>query len=225
VPCDAPDARGWEEARADAESPQTNAAVACGAGATELLAAPTLNGPWTNSTAFGPSATGFPFSVDNPAPYLLRDGSIAVMFRSYQPYHSTIGVARAPDWRGPWTLPSAPIFDGLAEDPTVWYSATTDSYHALFHSLGACADVGCHAFSVDGLNWTLSPTPAYGFTVAFSDGTNTTFARRERPQLVLDPVTNAPTHLINGVQPPSKDQPKGGRGDLSYTLIAPLQRG
>ncbi len=145
------------------------------------------------------------------------------MFRSYQPYHSTIGIARAASWRGPWTLPSEPIFAGLAEDPFVWWQPATASFHALFHSLGACADVGCHAFSRDGDAWTLSPTPAYGFNVAFADGSNTTFSRRERPQLVLDPATGAATHLINGVMPPHALQPSGGRGDASYSIIVPLR--
>ena len=220
VPCDSADALGWAEAHATAPPPLPKR---CGGEFTEVLAARALDGPWVNSTAFGPAASGFPFSVDNPAPLFFTNGSVAVMFRSYQPYHSTIGIARADDWRGPWTLPAAPIFEGLAEDPFLWFQHATASYHALFHSLGACADVGCHAYSRDGVSWTLSPTPAYGFAVAFDDGTNTTFTRRERPHLLLDPTTGAATHLINGVQPPRSLQPGGGRGDASYTLVAPLR--
>ena len=149
------------------------------------------------------------------------------MFRSYAAYNSTIGIARAPSWRGPWTLPTAPIFYGHAEDPAWWFSNATQSFHALFHGLGACgagaAGIGCHAVSRDGRAWTLSPTPAYSLDVAFDDGSNVTFSRRERPQLIFDPATGAPTHLINGVQPPAALQPPGGRGDFSYTLVAPLR--
>jgi hypothetical protein len=145
------------------------------------------------------------------------------MFRSYAPYNSTIGLARAPSWRGPWTLPAAPAFAGHAEDPFVWFQPATSSFHALFHSLGACADAGCHAFSADGAAWTLSATPAYGFAAAFDDGSSVAFSRRERPQLILDPATGAPTHLINGVQPPAALQPRGGRGDASYSFVAPLR--
>jgi hypothetical protein len=232
VSCDSADARGWAEARADARGAAAAAAAAapspapprdCGGAFTELLSSPTLDGPWTFQTAFGPAASGFPASVDNPAPFFFPNGSVAVMFRAYLPFNSTIGIARADSWRGPWTLPTAPIFAGHAEDPFVWFQPATASWHALFHSLGACADVGCHAFSRDGAAWTLSPTPAYGLNVSFADGSRTAFTRRERPQLVLDPDSGAPTHLINGVQPPRALQPAGGRGDASYSLIAPLR--
>ena len=121
------------------------------------------------------------------------------MFRSYEAFNSTIGIARAPSWRGPWTLPTEPIFYGHAEDPTWWFSNATRSYHALFHNMGGCSAVGCHAFSRDSFAWMLSPTPAYTYAVAFNDGRNTTFSRRERPQLVFDPAAGRPLALMNGV--------------------------
>lgn len=250
VPCASAAATGWVQERVKgglealeraAEEPPLGQAAArlrvlsdaptCGGSFTELLSAASFDGPWVFETAFGPAADGtqWPFSVDNPAPLFLSDGSIGVMFRSYAAYNSTIGIAHAPSWRGPWTLPTAPIFYGHAEDPTWWYSSATRSYHALFHGLGACgtgaAGVGCHAFSRDGVAWTLSPTPAYSLDVKFDDGSHITFARRERPQLLFDPVTGEPTHLVNGVQPPGPLQPTGGRGDASYTLVVPLRVG
>jgi hypothetical protein len=149
------------------------------------------------------------------------------MFRSYTrasaEYHSSIGIVRAGDWRGPWTLPTEPIFKGLEEDPFLWYSAATDSYHALFHDMGGCSNVGCHAFSRDSFTWTLSSTPAYNYSISFTDGTQTTFSRRERPQLVFDPETGAPTHLINGVQLPRSAQPANSQGDYTYSVIVPLR--
>ena len=244
VPCASAAAAGWAESRegAGSEAPTRaassadalfgndagSAAPTCGGSFTEILSAPSFAGPWAFETAFGPAANGtaWPFSVDNPAPLLLADGSIAVMFRSYAAYNSTIGIARAPSWRGPWTLPTAPIFYGHAEDPTWWFQSATSSFHALFHGLGACgvgaAGVGCHAFSADGVSWTLSSTPAYSLNVAFDDGTNTTFSRRERPQVLLD-ARGAPTHLVTAVQLPAAEQPRGGRGDASYTLVVPLR--
>ena len=224
VPCSSSEAGGWTEAKGGggAAAPRT-----CGGEFTEVLAAPTLEGPWAFSTAFGPSQASppsFPFSVDNPSPYFFPNGSVMVMFRSYQPYHSQIGIARAPHWRGPWTLPSQPIFPGLAEDPFLWYQPGTRSFHALLHSLGGCNGVGCHAFSADGWQWTLSSEAAYNFSVRFDDGSNQTFARRERPQLILDPATGAATHLINGVQLPHALQPPGGQGDKSYSIVVPLRQ-
>ena len=228
VPCASPDAGGWsvDAARRGAEE-----SAECGIQYTELLSAPTLDGPWTFETAFGPNATGdhpfFPASVDNPAPLFWPNGSVGVMFRSYTrasaEFHSSIGIARAPDWRGPWTLPTEPIFKGLEEDPFWWYQPSTKSFHALFHDMGGCSNVGCHAFSSDGLSWTLSTTPAYDYSVSFADGATTTFSRRERPQLVFDPDTGAPTHLINGVQLPRAEQPAHSQGDLTYSIIVPLR--
>lgn len=224
VPCASAAAAGWTEEHDDTSS----AAPTCGGSFTEVLSAPTFQGPWAFETAFGPAASGteWPFSVDNPAPLLLADGSIAVMFRSYAANNSTIGIARAPSWKGPWTLPTAPIFYGHAEDPTWWFQSATESFHALFHGLGACgvgaAGIGCHAYSADGSSWTLSPTPAYSLNVVFDDGTNTTFSRRERPQILID-AAGMPTHLVTGVQLPATEQPRGGRGDASYTLVVPLR--
>jgi hypothetical protein len=231
VPCASASAAGWSEAKGQVEGSAAPAAAAprtCGGEFTELLTAPSLQGPWAFATAFGPNASGgWPFTVDNPSPLLLPNGSALVMFRSYAPYDSLIGLARAASWRGPWQLPSAPLFpDSRAEDPYLWYQPATASYHALFHSLGACGSapgLGCHAFSRDSWAWTMSPTPAYNASVAFEGGSSTVFGRRERPQLILDPATGAALALISGVQPPRELQPPGGQGDMSYSLVAPLR--
>jgi len=234
VPCASADAGGWSvepAAREGADEPAAREGADCGISYTELLSAPSLDGPWSFETAFQPNASGnhpfFPASVDNPAPFFYPNGSVGVMFRSYTrasaEFHSVIGIARADDWRGPWTLPTEPIFAGLEEDPFWFYQPATNSYHALFHSMGGCSNVGCHAFSRDSITWTLSTTPAYNFTISFTDGTKTTFSRRERPQLVFDPETGAPTHLINGIQLPRADQPANSQGDYTYSVIVPLR--
>ena len=62
--------------------------------------------------------------------------------------------------------------------------------------------------------------PGHRFNIAFDDGSSVTMRRRERPQLVFDPITGAPTHLINGVQPP---QSKGGQNDQTYSIVVPLK--
>jgi hypothetical protein len=75
--------------------------------------------------------------------------------------------------------------------------------------------VGLHAWSHDGLNWTLAkPDAAYGYTVQWDDGTNTTFAERERPVLLFDD-NGKPTHLINGVRAPN---PPNATHSSTYTL-------
>ena len=80
-------------------------------------------------------------------------------------YHSVIGMARAESWKGPYTIDPAPLFPQFVEDPFLWYQPETDSYHALFHTQGGCADAGCHAYSPDGYHWNLTVTPAYGYMV------------------------------------------------------------
>ncbi len=64
---------------------------------------------------------------------------------------------------------------------------------------------GGHAFAPrdDPTNWTVSPLPAYNFTVTWVNGTVGSVARRERPQLLLHPTTLVPLVLYNGVQPDS----------------------
>lgn len=230
VPCNSSASLGWASApvtaRPEPAAPGTN----CGISYTELLTASSPDGPWTFQTAFGPNNTVnpyFPVSVDNPAPLYFPNGSIGVMFRSYTresaQFHSSIGIARADDWRGPWTLPTEPIFAGLEEDP-FWWKDAAGNFHGLYHDMGGCSNVGCHAFSRDGWNWTLSATPAYDFSVTFTDGSTTVFSRRERPQLVFDPVTGVPTHLINGVQLPRAQQPSGpNQHDYTYSIIVPLR--
>ena len=77
--------------------------------------------------------------------------------------------------------------------------------------------MGVHAFSTDGLNWTMSTSITYNTSVRFADGSLLTYKRRERPHvLVRDGV---PTHLYNGVLESGQ---KSGKKDRSYTLVAKL---
>ena len=96
--------------------------------------------------------------------------------------------------------------------------------HALLHGLGACGagGVGCHAYSQNGWQWTVASQPAYNLSVAFDDGSSVTFARRERPQLIVDEAGRV-THLINGVQLPHALQPQSGQRDASYSIAVPLR--
>ena len=48
---------------------------------------------------------------------------------------------------------------------------------------------GRHAWSRDGISWSEPRVGAYNTTVLFTDGTNMTCSRRERPQMILDPET------------------------------------
>ena len=85
-------------------------------------------------------------------------------------------------------------------------------------SLSWLLPVGRHAWSLDGITWAYSPYPAWGSEVKFTDGTRASFARRERPHLILDTEGN-PMHLVSGVQP------GGVTADYSYTLVQPTTHG
>jgi hypothetical protein len=79
-----------------------------------------------------------------------------------------------------------------AQDPFLWRDPQ-GSFHSVFHCRnwyeGSPSDAGGHAFSADGIHWTLASEPAWNTTVFHTDGSNTTFFHRERPQVFIDPAT------------------------------------
>ena len=94
-------------------------------------------------------------------------------------------------------------------------------YHALFHNeipdkyLGF---VGAHAYSMDGYNWTYAGY-AFGNDVMYTDQTNQTFSRRERPHLIFSDI-----FLCSAVGLTSGVQYGGGTyGDAVYSIIQPVQ--
>jgi hypothetical protein len=200
------------------------AAAVCDDYGTNVLSGPSPTGPWTAATVISPapSPTGFPRSADNPSALILPNGTTWVMFRSYNKtgkYHSVIGMARAPHWSGPYTLDPAPLFPQWMEDPFLFHQPETDSFHALFHTMGGCPEVGCHAFSKDGFSWRVSPGGAYNFSVQLDNGATVQLKRRERPQLVVDPRSGRPTHLLNGAEAAQHD---GGQEDKTFSIAVPL---
>ena len=60
------------------------------------------------------------------------------------------------------------------------------------------------------------PSHAYGPEFAWTNGSVTKFASRERPQVVLDAATGWPTHLSNGVI-------TTGWSGRSFTVVAPIK--
>jgi len=189
--------------------------------AVRVLSATSLDGPWTDNYLFSPpSGQEWPKSTDNPSAYFFPNGSVMIMFRSWFMLNATtpqswIGVATANNWTGPYHVPSAPIFTVNQEDPYLWRNKN-GYFHALYHTQVA-GPAGRHAYSLDGVNWTLSATPAYNTTIQFEDGTSWTYQRRERPQLHFDPVSGLPSVLYNGVQPNAYDR--------TYTMATPIFTG
>lgn len=168
----------------------------------------------------------FPYETDNPSPLVFPNGTTWVMFRSWNPPGNTttpIGIARSDSatWNTTYTLPTAPVPQGYTnstapiyvplEDPFMWFDTESGTYHALFHNMGGCGEVGCHAFSEDGFSWFMARTCPYTSLVQFQDGSSITYARRERPHLVFNKL-GQPAFLSNGVQ-------ETWENDHSYTLV------
>ena len=121
-------------------------------------------------------------------------------------------VSTAPGWRGPYSNPKT-LFpnDGVynLEDPFIWFDGNMQRWRVLLHVYNMSDSA--HQVRVGGYaesdtsdlfgNWTLqsNETPAYNTTVKFTDGTEITLARRERPKLLFDAKTGLPSMLFNGV--------------------------
>ena len=110
------------------------------------------------------------------------------------------------------------------EDQTIWLDKR-DHFHSIAHAYrGApndlpicdrwssaaafmnCTAIGGHAYSENGADWYISPVPAYTPRVEYEDGSVLILRARERPHVIIDPVSGDLTHLINGAADPC---PKG----------------
>ena len=196
----------------------------------EAWSATSVHGPWTPVPG---SVNGRNlFNGTNPAPafHPSNNGTLYVMSHN----SGSMLVSEAPSWRGPYA-PPRPVFsfeDGtwVGEDPFLWWDSTRAVWRVLYHAYDK-SDTA-HQFSVGGYAesqgqdifgaWSVQShsTPAFttNFT-AFLHGDSgpvatTTFGRRERPKLYLDPATGAPAVLYTGVCPQ-------GSSDC-FTTAAPI---
>ncbi len=199
----------------------------------DALHATSLDGPWTrfNLTGFAFDGGGWNWpdlnlGLESHTPIVMPNGSILTFTRSWaapKPYpNSAIWLVRADRWNGtynmvPRAIAAQPVFDVSLEDSFMWIDPR-GNYHGLFHTFSN-PNVGGHAYSTDGLRWQYSPTPAYNLTVAVDGGRSHTFARRERPHLLLT-LNGDPSYLSTGVTP----TPQEGLGDWSFTLVQPIHR-
>ena len=180
----------------------------------DVLFAESLNGPWRrmNMTGFGRSEwdwNNVNLGLESHGPLILDNGTLLTFTRSYDAPKpnpgSAIWLVRADAWNGTYTTVDAgPAFNLNSEDTFMWQDPR-GHYHALFHDLSGIASqqgVGAHAFSRDGLNWAYK-SGSYYLEAAVGDSQDVfTFARRERPHLLLDDDGN-PSYLTNGVVPSS----------------------
>ena len=205
-------------------------------GPVDVLSSQSLDGPWA-STTIGTCASvpgceknsTYPGNGNdlNPAPLILSDGSVRMLWRSInytkgsgQSYYAS---AHAPAWNATYTWDTTNLFPTFSwchiEDAFVWKG--TRGYHAIFHSdcektSGGAA--GGHAWSRDGKAWTFHPKNCYDNQVALADGTAWKLTRRERPKLIIDPTSGVITHLVNGVGLP------GACADHTFTYVQAIHQ-
>ena len=175
-----------------------------------------VDGPWR---ALGNGLK----NCNNPAPVFLANGSTLVLCSvgGYALYHTsdlfhghgwtkTLDLQLPPSWSRP-----RPYGHGKAyEDPFLWQDKR-GNLHMLHHlydfrngyppnpAAPQPIQVSAHAFSAPPfLEWHYNvDAQPYNAWITFQNGTTQNFSTWERPHLLFDPKTRAPTHLINGVQP------------------------
>ena len=162
--------------------------------------APAMAGPWsavrTNITGMGALHKSNPsiFPLTSPA------GKWGMAYR-YNDHGERNAFAIADGFKGPWQwVANMTESPGNDEDPFLWQiPGQAGIAHIIYHN-------GPHGFhnwgSVEAgaAAWRSSPTNAFAFTLqaSLTDGTQISFLRRERPELLLD-ARGSPTGLLNGV--------------------------
>eukprot|EP01052_Picozoa_sp_SAG31_P016789 SAG31_NODE_1125_length_9770_cov_2.732499_8_plen_542_part_00 len=167
---------------------------------------------------------------NNPAPYIFPNGSMMVSYvvrcgkGSAKGCVNSHGIAWTDHWASGRWRPMVgndfalklfpPQSGGRAEDGFIWVD--NEGYcHALVHdqgmSYGKSGETGSvgHAYSTDCRSWKYSSQPAASTTIEHTDGTSTTWIKRERPHLMFSD-DGTPTFLMTGVMAIDVAQPTRG---------------
>lgn len=195
-----------------------------------------LNGPWVrrdHCILDTKPDTFYEFLTSNPAPWINKDGSVVLIFKSRKynekyPYHSSmyIGVAMANSIEGPYKVAvNEPIFGenkmGEIEDPFLWRDKS--GYHIIAKDQRGTITGDMHsgvlAHSKDAIHWTLDKEPlAYSRKIKWSDGREINMGQLERPfGLIQD---GKMTHLFFATMDGA-----GGfqHGTKSWNMVLPLK--
>ena len=197
-------------------------------------------GPWTflnltgdpaNPGIFGGNTTNNHDHGTNPTPVVLENGTVVVGSHDCEGFY----VQVAPSWRGPYSRVPGHLFTFenhdrnagyVFEDPFLFFDTAAQRWRCLMHEYtlgGGGHHLGGAAVSLtpDLLGpWQLQnhSTPAYTLQATDTAGHTDTFARRERPKLLLD-ASGQPEVLFTAVCP---GQPKGD--GLCYTHAQRIKR-
>jgi hypothetical protein len=176
------------------------------------------SGPWQAHNA----SIIFPCASKNltPSPIFHPNGTAYVMFHCDPDATHSVGdlvMVSAPTWRGPFTPVNARVWarNGLMpwpEDPFLFLRTSPTTKEVSFHAILHNSPRGIHLYSRDGLdftvaqavdpktNQTLAPY-VYTENITQVDGSILLADRRERPWLLFDDVTGAPSVLVTAVSP------------------------
>ncbi len=198
-----------------------------------LAVADSPNGPWTRPDRPCVDVRARHWDsilTTNPAPCVLADGRILMLYKSTGADDAPIqyGVATAEGWDKPFERLGAdePIaFEkpGVSyEDAYIWHQ--DGRFRMIFNDMTGTFTgedhAGAHAQSEDGIRWRLSDPPkAYSRTVKWADGSVSTQGSFERPQLLLQ--DGVPSHLFAA----TADGPGGfSRASHTWNMVVPLAR-
>jgi len=130
----------------------------------DALHASSLDGPWKRVplNMSGWDWTNVNLGLESMAPVVLENGTLLTLTRSWgtpQPYpNSAFWLVKADSWDGRYyKVPDAPQpFLNVTMEDSFMFQDELGHFHAIFHAW-AVTNVGAHAFSRDGLHWTLPP--------------------------------------------------------------------
>lgn len=170
------------------------------------------------------------FLTTNPAPCILPDGRILLLYKSTCSDTAPIqyGIARADSPEGPYIRveSDAPISFGDKnipyEDAYIWWQDGVFQmiFNDMTGKLTGEDHAGAHAISADGIHWILAEQPkAYSRTVRWNDGSVTRQGAFERPQLLIE--DGIPTHLFAA----TADGPGGyWQAKNTWNMVIPLRK-
>lgn len=194
-----------------------------------VRAAKSILGPW--STPHDVLQTGLKAGIcpTNPSPVVEDDDSILMVYRNYDlgstivesisqlsgKTSEKIFTAKASRWNGDYDLISVnKVLDQEAEDTFVWKDQREGLYHMIYNNkFDDWKNTGGHAVSYDAKFWT-QQEPIFSRDVKYSDGTQSTVERRERPQIIW--LNDEKGVLYSGVQS------SWSTGDKIFTMASAI---
>ena len=194
-----------------------------------LATSKSVFGPWErpNKPILEPRPGKWDSSVvTNPAPCILKDGSIYLYYRSNTPEGLKIGLTKAENFKAPFIrMKDGPVIsfkdNGNVEDPFVWQNGEHFEMIAkdMTGSITGEKHGGIHAISIDGMDWKLANPPmAYSRNILWEDGSRSFQGSLERPQLLFQ--DGEPTHMFAA----TADGPGGfDSATKTWNMVIPMK--